>query len=269
MVELIQMLPPIAGAIVFIGATIVLSISAYAGTRWLLLTPGTPPERDLANSVVVRVSALHALILALVFAQELVNLRAINSAATREAALVGDVFYDLARYDAEETLGIREELSRYTYLVFTEEWPSMAEHKTLHSGAWKAWDAAYQEILTLSPSDARQSALKDIMLTDIRAISGLRHAREDAGLTNVHGLFMVAAGLGVVLTAVGFFVHPPTRQNLFLISVFASYTGLIIYFVVAFANPYAPPGMASPIGFQQIFEGEIRMLHERSVEKNG
>ena len=255
--QLIFALPPVFAALASIGATIALALMAYAGTRWVLVRDGVAPERDLANSIVVRVSALHALILALVFAQELVNLRDINAAATREAAMVGDVFFDLGRYDAEVTQSIREDLARYTHIVLTQEWAQMAAHQELHSGAWEAWDSAYQGVLSLAPQDDRQAALKDLMLADIREISGLRHAREDAGLTSVHGLFMAAAVLGIVLTAVGFFPHPPTRQTVFLISVFASYTGLIIFFVVAFANPYDPPGMASPIGFEQIQEGEV------------
>lgn len=95
------------------------------------------------------------------------------------------------------------------------------------------------------------------MLSDIREISGLRRTRENAGLAGVPGLFLAAAVLGVVLTSAAFYPHNPTRQTLMLIGIFASHTGLIVFFVIAFSHPYQSPGKTSPLSFEQIYAGQL------------
>lgn len=151
MTEAIRSLPPVLGALVAIGVTIVLALVPYALLRALFLRAGETLTNDLANSIVVRVSALHALILALVFAQELVNLRDINTAASREAVMVNDIFFDLARYGAPaETTPIREQVALYAHLVLTEEWDGLAETGHLLPAAWQAWQTAYGGILELA-----------------------------------------------------------------------------------------------------------------------
>lgn len=270
MPDLILSLPPLAGAVLAVGLTVLLALVPYALARRYFLARGEVLSNELAGSVLVRISALHALILALVFAQELVNLRDISTAASREAVMVGDIYFDLGRYGQPEiTTPIREDIALYAHIVLTEEWPQMAETRRLSGKAWQAWESAYGGILGLEPADPRQEVLRDIMVADIREISGLRRARENAGLTGVHGLFLAAAVLGVVMTAVTLYPHPPSRQTHFLISVFAAYTGLIIFFVLAFAHPYHAPGKVTPVGFEQIHDGQIGEMARRLTAPQG
>jgi uncharacterized membrane protein len=98
------------------------------------------------------------------------------------------------------------------------------------------------------------------MLENIREISMLRRVREDAARTGANPLFLTAAIVGVVLTSAAYFTFAPTALNLALLTVYASYTGMIIYFIVAFSNPYLPPGMATPVGFELLYQGEVRAL---------
>jgi hypothetical protein len=55
--------------LLIIGGTILISIATYAVARVLLISRSASETKDLAGSVIFRVSALHGLILALVFAQ--------------------------------------------------------------------------------------------------------------------------------------------------------------------------------------------------------
>uniref|UniRef100_UPI003B5215D2 bestrophin-like domain n=1 Tax=Roseovarius indicus TaxID=540747 RepID=UPI003B5215D2 len=248
------------GALTFVVATIAIALASYFVTRAIFSLRHDKGDTDLASSIVVRISALHALILALVFAQEIVNVRDISTAASREAVLVGDTFYDLRRYDDEGTRDIRTHMAEYTRAVLYEEWPSLARDKVLSQEAWAAWEAAYGGILSLTPDDERQRVLKNLMVTQIRELSGLRRQRENAELAGVHTLFLLAAIAGIVLTSAAFFTQPPNPQNIFLIASFSAYTGLVIFFIFAFADPYSPPAPVKPIGFERIYAGEIRAL---------
>jgi len=257
MFDAILELPAPLSALVFVLGTIALALASYTGMRALTAGRGDEDRRDLANSVIFRVSALHGLILALVFAQEIGNLGHADDAAAREAMLVADSYYDLERFDAEATLPIRQALADYAHQVVAVEWPMLARERRLDDTAWSHWTAAYEQVLDLSATTPRQEVLLDLVHRNIREVSSLRRARENAALEGAEPLFLVAALVGVVFTAASYFTYAPGRLNLFLLSVFAAYTGLVIYFIVAFANPFHAPGMVKPTGFQQILAGGI------------
>ncbi len=256
-------LPPVLAAIIIVASIVILSLSSYGITRKFLGHGADSERRELAGSVIFRVSALHGLVLALVFAQEVVNLRDVTTVSSREAAVVGDVFYDLKRYDEAETLPIRENLARYTRHVLETEWNALADENMLHDPAWAEWEAAYQAILDLEPDTLRQESLRTMMLGGIRDVSMLRLEREEASRAGVNPLFLTAAIVGVVLTAAAYFTFEPTRLNLLLLTIFSSYTGLIIFFIIAFANPYHAPGKAAPVSFELLYQGDVRELAER------
>ncbi len=253
-------LPPNLSAAVVILFVVGAALLSYGVTRVLLGGGADDERRELAGSVIFRVSALHGLVLALIFAQEVVNLRDVSTAASREAALVGNVFYDLERYDAEATREARAGLARYVDHVLTSEWGQLGRTRTLHGPAWSEWDAAYATVLDLTPETPRQEALRGIMLDNIREVSMLRRVREDAARAGVNPLFLTAALVGVALTSAAYFTYAPSALNLLLLTVFASYTGLIVFFIVAFANPYMPPGFAAPVGFELLYQGDFRAL---------
>ncbi|MCA0043081.1 bestrophin-like domain [Celeribacter litoreus] len=264
MLQEIMNLPPLLAASIIVLSIVLLSLSSYGITRKLLGHGADSERRELAGSVIFRVSALHGLVLALVFAQEVVNLRDVTTVSSREAALVGDVFYDLKRYDAEGTLPIREDLASYTRHVLETEWGALADENTLHDPAWAEWESAYEAILDLEPETLRQESLRSIMLGGIRDVSMLRLEREEAARAGVNPLFLTAAIVGVVLTAAAYFTFEPTRLNILLLTIFSSYTGLIIFFIIAFANPYHSPGKAAPVSFELLYQGEVRELAERA-----
>jgi len=257
-------LPPLVSATVIIGGTIVLSIVTYLVARVVLHPRSSAESKDLAGSVIFRVSALHGLILALVFAQELVNLNQVRETTSKEAALIGDAFFDLKRYDEQGTTDARQHLAAYVAEVVANEWETLAREHALSGAAWQHWERAYQAVLDLEPTTDRQTHLRAIMLSAIRDVSGLRRARENAAASGANPLFMTAALVGVVLTAISYFTFPPSTVNLLLLVIFGAYTGLIIFFIVAFANPYLAPGAVEPIGLERLFAGEMSgMVPER------
>lgn len=226
--------------------------------RRVLLPRTDEQSRDLAGSVIFRISALHSLILALVFAQELLNFNEARTTMTREAALVGDVYYDLARYDEAGTRSARADLVEYTNIVLNREWSALAETSRLDEQAWEEWKSAYIRILDLVPETPRQEALKEIMLERIRELSDLRIKRENAALSGIHQLFLFAAVAGIVLISFAYYPFPPTGVNLTLLTVFGIYTGLVVWFIIAFANPFGGAGAIEPIRLERLYEGMVK-----------
>ena len=77
-------------------ATVAAVLVAYFGMRRIM--PAEPDERtrDLAASVLFRISALHGLVLALVFASEVVQYQQLGFEIAAEVNAVSDIYYDAA-----------------------------------------------------------------------------------------------------------------------------------------------------------------------------
>ncbi|MEM7487629.1 MAG: hypothetical protein AAF390_00740 [Pseudomonadota bacterium] len=120
--------------------------------------------------------------------------------------------------------------------------------------------AAYETILDLVPTTPRQERLLDVMLDDVRELSELRDARENAAQGAGFPLFLWAAIVGVVLIGAAYFTWPATALNLGLIGGFSAFTGLILYMIVAFSNPFAAPGRATTVGFERFLTPEVRAV---------
>ncbi|MCQ0093984.1 hypothetical protein [Roseovarius sp. M141] len=251
-------LPVPVSSFLFIAATIGLGLTSYGVSRSAFGAGTVQETRDLAGSVLFRIAALHSLVLALIFAQELGSIRNVEIAAAREATILGDVYYDAARYGAEPTEEIRRALARYGRIVVEEEWDSLAETGLLTDAGWQSWYTAYEGLLDLQPSSARQERLLDIMISDIRGLSELRESRENAVRTGASVLFLMAGISGITLLAAAFFTWPPTALNLSLLSCFTGYAGLIIYLILAFANPYQAPGAVLPVGFERFLTDSVK-----------
>jgi len=258
--NLIHAIPGPVLAVAVILLSCALAVGPYALARRIMLSRTDEQTKDLAGSVIFRISALHSLILALVFAQELVNFNDARSTMTREAALVGDVFYDLKRYDEELTKATQADLLEYTNIVLNKEGESLASGARLDEQAWEEWKSAYLAILDLEPRNARQAALKEIMVDRVREISDLRIKRENTALAGVHELFLFAAVTGIVIISFAYFPFPPTGVNLTLLLIFGLYTGLVIYFIVAFANPFSGAGQIEPVRLERLYEGMVKSL---------
>ena len=79
-------------------------------------------------------------------------------------------------------------------------------------------------------------------------------------MADVHGLFIFAAVAGIVIISFAYFPFPPTGVNLVLLTTFGVYTGLVIYFIIAFANPFSGAGYVEPVRLERLYEGMLKSL---------
>jgi hypothetical protein len=90
------------------------------------------------------------------------------------------------------------------------------------------------------------------MLERITDIAGLRQVRESTATGGFGELFLAPALIGLVLLAAPFYVYRPSRTHLALISLFGAYSGVILFFIYAFADPFEEPGKMEPVAFQRL-----------------
>lgn len=238
-------------AIIF--ATVVTVLAIHVGARQVMHAEPEERTKDLAGSVLFRIAGLHGLVLALVFASEVVEYNQLAFESAVEANAISDVYYDADRY-GEDAQPVRDAMRAYLQVVPDEEWATLGKSGDLSSQAWAHWDTAYNATLDLEPSSPRQTALRDNMLRNIHTIAENRDLREHHAKSSLGSLFWAAALVGVLLLSIGYYPFPPNRDNLILLSVFAAYTGFILYTIFAMSNPYSDPAALEPVLFLELLD---------------
>lgn len=240
------------------GVSLVLVFGAYILGRWLIPHDGTSDRtNDLAGTVAFRIAGLHGLILALVYAQELVAYRDLEKMVTEESVAVSDVFNDMARYGGPQVAVVQGALAQYLDVVVHQEWQALGRRDYLNGEAWGLWRKAYETLLDLTPATDKEHYLAGRMRDRATEIARLRTNRGEAARDRFPILFWAPALIGLVLLAAPFFVFRPTRPHLILIAIFALYSGVVLFFIYAFSNPFSLPGRLEPAPFERLLGGDI------------
>ena len=116
-----------------------LSLGSYAVARRVLLARADAQTHHLAGVVIATIATLPRLLLALVFAQALLNVNEARETMPREASLPGNVYDDLARYGGHETASARAALVAGEWCDATRFFVHCYDHKP---ASWFDYDEA-------------------------------------------------------------------------------------------------------------------------------
>lgn len=238
--------------LIFVVSAVTLSLGSYVLARWAAGRGSYERHKEMAGAMVSRIAALHGLIIALVFAQEMAAYQRLETQTAAEASAIADIYNDAARYDAALLKPVQENMREYLRVVVDSEWTQLGAGRGLNDTAWAAWATAYDQVLNLEPASPRQTSLRDHMLASLHAISSSRDMRAAEAATSVAHFFWIAALSGVVLIAIGHYIYPPERHNLLLLALFSAYTGAILFLIFGFSNPYSPPAALHPAPLQAL-----------------
>lgn len=238
----------------FVAAALVLSFGPYALLRRIL--PVEDETERLAGSVLIRIGGLHALILALVFADAQVSLVDLRKGVAEEATALNDIFYDLERYGTPRADQARTHVVAYTRAVVEEDWPLLRDQR-LSDAAWRSWRSLYDEVLDLEPTSRRQEDLRRLLIDRVGAIADFREERRNGAGRSLSGVFWGVAGVGFLLVALPYFVFRPTPANLFLMSAFGVFNGLVMFMILATNDPFGQPVAIEPEPFRVLLSVDM------------
>ena len=251
--------------LLFVVATFAVTFGAYfLAHRWL---HGSVDQeaRDLSSSMVFRVAAMHGLILALVFSQELANNNAINAGVVREANQLEGVFKDLEFFNAsgqarDDVAAIKATMKLYVEAIISDEWSSLNTDKRLNPLANDYWDQMYQQLLDLPASGDRQTWLRNRMLSKIDAIGLERDSREIAAATDINPIFWIVAFVGIAAIAAPYFVFEMNRVTGLLLIMYTAYVAAVLFFINMFDYPFSDFGMVRPAALQLFYEQYLQSV---------
>lgn len=264
----------LGAGLIFFFATFAATFGSYALMRAALKPHITPDTRGIAETTMFRIAALHGLILALVFAQELSNIYNLKSTVDREANELGSIVRNLDRFDSSggsdrRTTQIKTDIAGYVRATIDTEWASLDDTRRLSRSVDARWDSVYQSLLDLPASGSAQTWLRERMLTSIEAVGVERKTREIAAATDINPIFWVVAFSGIISLAVCFFAYPPTRTTIAVLTVYTFYSALVLFIIKLSDYPFSTPGLVPPTSLEILYDELLRPIVDTTPPASG
>jgi Protein of unknown function (DUF4239) len=252
----ILQLPTWLGCSLAVLAAVVCSVLPYMAVGWFVTKELNPKTREVAETVAVRIGTVHALILALVFAEAQSTHTDLQQQVSKEVTAIEHVALRLDQWNGPEGDALLNQLAAYVRAVLQTEWKvtlspdgSKAATQTYHN-----LDAA---ILDLPADTPRQQALRSRMISDMDTLQEHRRDRLSLFHRGIPGLFWWMALAGFAITVLFFFVFPETPLHIALLGVYGAYTGLALYFILALSHPYVGPAAIDTSPYEMLLENEL------------
>jgi Protein of unknown function (DUF4239) len=225
----------------------------YLVSRWLHRYEIPDSTRDFCGRVARSVGTLHALILALVFAEVESRHLEIRRLVMLEAENVLQVGRDLDHFEDASSAQLKRMIVDYAHAVVELEWPSMAEHQ-LSEEATRLHDLVTDGVMDLTVDTQREHFLQAQLIEDLGAIEGQRHGRLLLGNERLPALFWYTAFIGFAILGATAFVFEATVPNMIVVSGYGLYAGLVLYAILAFSHPFTGPAAVDPAPFNMLIE---------------
>lgn len=234
---------PELGVLIFILAAVLSTLICYGVTRTLLRSRIGEDSELLSGRIITRLGALHALILALMFAQEMADYRDISRVVSKEANAIGDVYILLQEYDEENpqsTAIISNLIIDYVKTILEVDRAAMAESQENHR-TWIDYHLINRQLRKLQTTNDLQADLRNQMLADWDTVSEFHLRLRTIAEYEAPDFFWVVIITGFLAVVIPCYVYSPNITNLVTLSTFAAFNGFVMYVIFSIANPFSGP----------------------------
>lgn len=222
--------------------------------RWIVFpTPTETSSVELAMQVSRGIAVLHALMIALVFAEAQIDYTRAREELWRETDLLHKVFYNLTFYETAEARETRLLVADYAETLVDTEWDLLAQDR-LSPEASELFQQIFVQVLQLHASGSGQSWLRDDIRAALNELAKLRHNRFFEANDRLPAVFWLSIVLGYFLLCCLFSVYQKSRLNVILIAAFSVFFGTVGYLIFAFHDPFD--------GHLRVAPQPILMLHD-------
>ena len=231
---------PVMGVLAFVFAAVISALICYGITRALMRSHIDEDSELLAGKIITRLGALHALILALMFAQEMADYRDVSRVVSKEASAINDVFYSLREYDKENrksTVVISDMVVNYVKTAMEADRAALAESH-ISSQTVINYYRINRHLRDLQPKNNDQEDLRAKMLADWDTVSEFHARLRTIADNEAPRFFWVVILTGFLLVVVPFYIYSPSIANLAMLSTYSAFNGLVMYVIFSIANPF-------------------------------
>ena len=224
---------------------------------WKLVRPKFDDQQhEAARWGAVRIGAVHAFILAFVFADARQEYNELAETIDNEALAIEQLFRGLDGIEDDSARVVQSMIARYTQLVIEQEWISQAQGRPLEE-ADRLVDAIYVAVIALT-DDGKSSGLARSLLDDVNDIENARGQRSFDISEPVSGLFWLIAVAGFVFTASCYLVFAPGLLKSSILAMYSAINGLIFFAILSFTSPFS--------GAVKVGPGALETVMARTIE---
>ena len=252
MVNLLLELSLIRGILLFLVCINILGIIIIITFHNLFITRLSKQHMQMGRVLFRTSAALLALLLSFTYASQRVEYYSLKQSLESEASQIVDIHMDLELFDSPAADLLRQKIRDYVGIVLDEGWDPITE-SPFRSRTYLHFFEIYRDIHNLEADDKFQQQLKSSLLKDIDEISDFMQVRIYKTRPETPFLLYIAL-FGFVIVMIFFSVYNPDRVSIAFISLYNSFIGLILYFVILMNNPFIGPIQIQPESFKILQE---------------
>ncbi|MXQ13304.1 DUF4239 domain-containing protein [Microvirga makkahensis] len=241
---------------VWLGATMAMAVAVAASALPFVvvrrrLSDELPTKaRDVAETVAVRIGAIHGLILALVFAEAQSTHTSLQREVAKETSTIEQIALQLKLWNGSEAGPLREQLAAYVGAVLQSEWQEPGRRPQGSSDVGRAYYDLDEGILDLRADTSRQQSLRSRLIANMDSLQDHRKERLALLHRGLPTLFWWMAIAGFLIIVGFFLVFPASALHAAILSIYGAYTGLTLYAILALSHPYAGPAIVDTTPYE-------------------
>jgi len=245
------------------GPAIILSLCAFAVVGLLLVRRFVLPrlrirseDSEFSGTMVQSVMVFYGLAVALIAVGVFENYSDVSTIVSQEAAELGAMYQDASSYPEPIRPLLQKELRDYAQYVIHTAWPAQQRGQVAVGGVRML--NRFQSTLTgFEPASDGQKIMHGEALRAYNQLVEARSLRLDAvvnsGLPSVLWV-VVLAGAVISLMATFFFKVEDLRLHAILVTLVATFMGLVIFMIFAFDLPFRGDLGLKPEPFQLVYD---------------
>ena len=119
--------------------------------------------------------------------------------------------------------------------------------------AWEKYTQIERDLIELQIDNEYQKGMRSDMLKDWDTVSEYRRSYQAASARKIPAFFWVMAILGFAFITIPFHAFSPKPSNLTVMTVFAAFNGIVIYFIYAMNSPFTGAAPIEPVALEQLY----------------
>ncbi len=245
--------PLIWGLIFFISIGVLSGILIFVAVYHLFVKPNYQKQHYQVSKLLFRTSAsLLALMLSFTYANQRIDYITLKSSIQAEASTLVDIHMTLHFYNTKEAEEIQKLVQQYVGGVLDEGWGPIKE-APFESKTFSNYRNIFDHILKLNAGDENHIRLKNDLLQDVDALSDYMQIRFYKTRPETPFLFYVAC-FGFVIVMILFSAYKPDKISVLFVSLYNSFIGVVLYFIVMMNNPLVGPLQVKADSFEILKE---------------
>jgi hypothetical protein len=249
--------------LVLAGPAIILSLCAFALVGLLVVRRFVLPrmrirdeDSEFSGAMVQAVMVFYGLAVALIAVGVFETYSDVSKIVSVEAAELGALYQDAGTYPEPTRAQLQQSLREYAEYVIGTAWPAQRKGQVARRGV-EMLSRVQVTMAAFEPATEGQKLLHAEALRAYNELLEARSLRLDAVVgTGLPGVlwFLVLAGAAISLSAAFFFSVEDVRLHAVLVTLLATFMGLVIFMIFALDRPFRGDLGLEPEPYQLVYD---------------